>query len=59
MRTVIVNAIVVTMNQKGEIYNPGFVMFEDDVITMTGEMKDLEGNAAFRMQHDWMPETQS
>lgn len=42
VRTVIVNATIVTMNQKGDIYNPGFVMFEDDVITMTGEMKDLK-----------------
>jgi len=46
VRTVIVNATVVTMNQKGEIFNPGFVMFEDDVITMTGEMKDLKEDAA-------------
>ncbi|MGC6175971.1 amidohydrolase [Lacrimispora sp. 38-1] len=45
MRTVIVNAIVVTMNQKGEIYNPGFVMFEDDVIIMAGKMKDLDETA--------------
>nr|WP_314461310.1 amidohydrolase [uncultured Clostridium sp.] len=45
MRTVIVNATVVTMNQKGEIYNPGFVMFEDDVIIMAGEMKDLKEKA--------------
>jgi len=45
VRTVIVNATVVTMNQKGDIYNPGFVMFEDDVITMTGEMKDLKEDA--------------
>ncbi|WP_426155423.1 amidohydrolase [Lacrimispora sp. 38-1] len=39
------NAIVVTMNQKGEIYNPGFVMFEDDVIIMAGKMKDLDETA--------------
>ena len=45
VRTVIVNAIVVTMNQKGEIYNPGFVMFEDDVIIMAGKMKDLDETA--------------
>ncbi|MDF2887221.1 MAG: amidohydrolase [Lacrimispora sp.] len=45
VRTVIVNAIVVTMNQKGEIYNPGFVVFENDIITMAGEMKDLKEEA--------------
>ncbi|GLB28333.1 amidohydrolase [Lacrimispora amygdalina] len=47
VRTVIVNAIVVTMNQKGEIYNPGFVMFEDDIIIMAGKMKDLKETAGF------------
>lgn len=47
VRTVIVNATVVTMNQKGEIYNPGFVMFEDDVIIMAGEMKDLKETDGF------------
>jgi len=45
VRTVIVNALVVTMNPKGEICNPGFVMFEDDVIIMTGKMKDLKVTA--------------
>ena len=45
VRTVIVNATVVTMNQEGEIYDPGFVMFEDDVITRTGKMKDLPDEA--------------
>lgn len=41
MKTVIINAIVVTMNEAGEIYNPGFVMFENDTIQATGPMKDL------------------
>ncbi|MDK2966750.1 MAG: 5-methylthioadenosine/S-adenosylhomocysteine deaminase [Lacrimispora sp.] len=45
VRTVIVNATVVTMNKNGDVYRPGFVMFEDDVITMAGEMKDLEEKA--------------
>lgn len=41
MKTVIINVIVVTMNEAGEIHNPGFVMFENDTIQATGPMKDL------------------
>lgn len=45
MRTVIKNAIVVTMNEKREIHNPGFVMFLDDCITHIGNMKNLPQEA--------------
>ncbi len=41
MRTIIINAIVVTMNEKREIYRPGFVMFENEIITAVGAMVDL------------------
>lgn len=46
VRTIITNAVVVTMNEGHEVYNPGFVMFENDMITGTGPMKDLPPEAA-------------
>lgn len=46
VRTIITNVTVVTMNERHEIYNPGFVMFEKDIITGAGPMKDLPQEAA-------------
>ncbi|MEY8355826.1 amidohydrolase [Lachnospiraceae bacterium 54-53] len=45
MKTIIVNVTVVTMNERREIHDPGFVMFESDVITAVGDMKDLPEEA--------------
>ncbi len=45
VRTIIINVTVVTMNEKREIYNPGFVMFENDTITGAGVMSDLPEEA--------------
>ncbi len=47
MRTIIINAAVVTMNEKREIHDPGFVMFEDDTITAAGPMEELTEEAGF------------
>lgn len=41
MKTIIKDAIVVTMNEKREIFNPGYVMFEHEIITAIGAMEDL------------------
>ncbi|ADL05574.1 amidohydrolase [Lacrimispora saccharolytica] len=45
MRTIIINVTVVTMNDQREIHDPGFVMFENDIITAVGDMKDLPDKA--------------
>lgn len=42
MKTVIQNVIVVTMNDKREIYNPGYLLFEHDIIQAIGPMEELE-----------------
>ncbi len=42
MRTVIKNVIVVTMNETRDIYNPGYLLFEDDIIKAIGPMEALE-----------------
>ncbi len=47
MRTIIVNVAAVTMNEKREIHDPGFVMFEDDIITAAGPMEELPEEAGF------------
>lgn len=41
MKTVIKNVIVVTMNHKREIYNPGYLLFENDIIKAVGPMEEL------------------
>lgn len=41
MKTVIKNVIVVTMNHKREIYNPGYLLFENDIIKAIGPMEEL------------------
>lgn len=41
MKTVIKNVIVVTMNHKREIYNPGYLLFENDIIKTIGPMEEL------------------
>ncbi len=43
MKTVIVNAIVVTMNQNMDVYQNGYVMMEGTKIIEVGEMEILEG----------------
>lgn len=48
MKTIITNVTVVTMNEKRDIINSGFVMFENDTITKIGEMKDLPGEAELK-----------
>lgn len=42
MKTVIKNVIVVTMNHKREIYNPGYLLFENDIIKAVGPMEELD-----------------
>lgn len=41
VKTTIINVTVVTMNEQRKIHHPGFVMFENDIITAVGDMKDL------------------
>ncbi len=41
VKTVIKNVIVVTMNHKREIYNPGYLLFENDIIKAVGPMEEL------------------
>ncbi len=45
MKTIIINVTVVTMNEQRKIHEPGFVMFENDIITAVGDMKDLPEEA--------------
>lgn len=42
MRTIITNAIIVTMNRNREIFNPGYVEFENEIILSVGPIGDLE-----------------
>jgi cytosine/adenosine deaminase-related metal-dependent hydrolase len=42
VKTVIKNVIVVTMNHKREIYNPGYLLFENDIIKAVGPMGELD-----------------
>lgn len=42
MKTVIKNVIVVTMNEARDIYNPGYLLFEDDMIKAIGPMEALK-----------------
>lgn len=49
MRTIIINATVVTMNEKRDVFSPGFVEFEDDVITAAGPMEALLEGGPFLM----------
>lgn len=42
MRTIIINAVVVTMNHNREIFNPGYVDFENETILSAGPMDELE-----------------
>lgn len=48
MRTIIINVTVVTMNERREVHNPGFVMFKKDIITGAGAMKDLPEEAGLK-----------
>lgn len=41
VKTIITNVTVVTMNEKREVHKPGFVMFEDDIITLAGSMEQM------------------
>jgi 5-methylthioadenosine/S-adenosylhomocysteine deaminase len=45
VRTIIINVTVVTMNEQREIHDPGFLIFENDIITAVGAMKDLPEKA--------------
>lgn len=42
MKTIIQNVFVVTMNDKREIYNPGYLLFEHDIIKAIGPMEELD-----------------
>lgn len=42
MRTVIINAAVVTMNEKRDIFSPGFVLWEADKIVKAGSMEEWD-----------------
>jgi 5-methylthioadenosine/S-adenosylhomocysteine deaminase len=42
VKTIIQNVFVVTMNDKREIYNPGYLLFEHDIIKAIGPMEELD-----------------
>lgn len=46
MKTVIINAIVVTMNKNMDVYQNGYVMMEGTKIIETGPMEELEASHA-------------
>ena len=41
MKKLITNGMVLTMNEAGDTYPDGYIMFEDGVITETGSMCEM------------------
>ncbi|MGD9677074.1 MAG: amidohydrolase [Vulcanibacillus sp.] len=44
MRSIVINALIITVNSKQEIFKDGCMIFEDDIITYVGNKVEVDSN---------------